>query len=524
MGPGRDLVARLPAGVRRRRAGGGPGPARRPPARAPRRVARLRRRARARPGWRSARCSPPRRTATTPSTTSASTRGSATRRTSTRWSRPATSAACGCCSTGCSTTSGGATPRSGRCWSRGRARPPPPGSGSAGRPATGRPGSSRSYDDFEGHRALVALDHDEPAVADHVVEVMTHWLDRGADGWRLDAAYAVPTSFWAQVSPTGCAQRHPDAYLVGEVIHGDYAGVRRRRAPGRRHPVRAVEGDLELAQRRQLLRARRGARPARRSSSTPSCRTRSSATTTSPGSPAGSPTSATSRTPWSSCSRPAGRPPVYAGDEHAFRGVKEDRAGGDDAVRPPFPASPGGALAARAAHLRAAPGAHRPAPPAPLAAHRADDDAAPGQRAAGLRGRGRRAAAGGGAVGGGAAGRGARPWRGAGAGRRGGRGRRPGAPAGPRLGGPGGLSRAGQASARRDRARPRRAVLRDQPVADVGRARAPLRPPRQPLLAGDPPGGLHPAAVHARRGRRAADATGSASPTSSRGRPARPRS
>ena len=30
-----------------------------------------------------------------------------------------------------------------------------------------------------------------------------------------------------------------------------------------------------------------------------------------------------------------------ASDEHAFRGVKEDRAGGDDAVRPAFPAEPG---------------------------------------------------------------------------------------------------------------------------------------------------------------------------------------
>ncbi len=30
---------------------------------------------------------------------------------------------------------------------------------------------------------------------------MTHWLRRGADGWRLDAAYAVPDRFWAQVLP-----------------------------------------------------------------------------------------------------------------------------------------------------------------------------------------------------------------------------------------------------------------------------------------------------------------------------------
>ena len=35
-----------------------------------------------------------------------------------------------------------------------------------------------------------------------------------------------------------------------------------------------------------------------------------------------------------------GTPSVYAGDEQAFTGVKEDRAGGDDAVRPPFPDGP----------------------------------------------------------------------------------------------------------------------------------------------------------------------------------------
>jgi cyclomaltodextrinase len=34
----------------------------------------------------------------------------------------------------------------------------------------------------------------------------------------------------------------------------------------------------------------------------------------------------------------AGTPSVYYGDEQAFRGVKEHRAGGDDAVRPAFPA------------------------------------------------------------------------------------------------------------------------------------------------------------------------------------------
>jgi cyclomaltodextrinase / maltogenic alpha-amylase / neopullulanase len=38
----------------------------------------------------------------------------------------------------------------------------------------------------------------------------------------------------------------------------------------------------------------------------------------------------------------AGTPSIYAGDEQAFRGIKEHRAGGDDAIRPAFPAAPDG--------------------------------------------------------------------------------------------------------------------------------------------------------------------------------------
>ena len=33
-------------------------------------------------------------------------------------------------------------------------------------------------------------------------------------------------------------------------------------------------------------------------------------------------------------------PSIYYGDEQAFRGVKQDREGGDDAIRPAFPADP----------------------------------------------------------------------------------------------------------------------------------------------------------------------------------------
>ena len=85
----------------------------------------------------------------------------------------------------------------------------------------GRPGH---FHTFEGHGGLLTLNHDNPKVADYTADVMAHWLRRGADGWRLDAAYAVPQHFWATVLPR-VRQLAPDAWFVGELIHGDYAAV-----------------------------------------------------------------------------------------------------------------------------------------------------------------------------------------------------------------------------------------------------------------------------------------------------------
>lgn len=77
---------------------------------------------------------------------------------------------------------------------------------------------------WEGHDDLVELDHANPAVADLVVSVMLHWLERGASGWRLDVAYAVPPQFWAPVIDR-VRQQYDQAIFLGEVIHGDYAAI-----------------------------------------------------------------------------------------------------------------------------------------------------------------------------------------------------------------------------------------------------------------------------------------------------------
>ena len=76
---------------------------------------------------------------------------------------------------------------------------------------------------FEGHGALVELNHDNPEVRDYVTGVMAHWTSRGVDAWRLDATHTVDPSFWAGVLPIP-RTRHPDIWAFGETIHGDYAG------------------------------------------------------------------------------------------------------------------------------------------------------------------------------------------------------------------------------------------------------------------------------------------------------------
>jgi cyclomaltodextrinase len=200
------------------------------------------------------------------------------------------------------------------------------------------PGNEPEYEDFEGHHHLVALNHEETEVAHFVTDVMKHWLGRGADGWRLDAAYAVPPSFWKPVLAE-VRREHPEAYFLGEYIHGDYAAEVRAStldSVTQYELWKAIWSSLNDGNFYELAAALErhngfldtfvpltfvGNHDVTRIASkleNPDLLPLALTVLLTVG----------------------GTPSIYYGDEQAFRGVKEDRAGGDDAVRPAFPAGP----------------------------------------------------------------------------------------------------------------------------------------------------------------------------------------
>ena len=71
-----------------------------------------------------------------------------------------------------------------------------------------------NYESFFSVWAMPRLNHENPEVVDFVGEVMGYWLDRGADGWRLDVAHGVPPELWREVR----SALPEDAYLMGEVM------------------------------------------------------------------------------------------------------------------------------------------------------------------------------------------------------------------------------------------------------------------------------------------------------------------
>lgn len=191
---------------------------------------------------------------------------------------------------------------------------------------------------FEGHGELITLNHANPEVVSYTADVMAHWLRRGADGWRLDAAYAVPDRFWAQVLPS-VRREFPDAWFVGEVIHGDYTatvGAATFDSVTQYELWKAIWSSLNDGNFHELDWALK--------------RHNDFLGTFVPLTFVGNHDVTRIASQLQNAAHlehalvllltVGGTPSIYAGDESAYRGVKEERRGGDDAVRPEFTTAP----------------------------------------------------------------------------------------------------------------------------------------------------------------------------------------
>ncbi len=190
---------------------------------------------------------------------------------------------------------------------------------------------------FEGSDDLVRLNHSDPGVIQLVTDIMLHWLARGIDGWRLDAAYAVPAGFWAQVL-ADVRRQYPDALFVGEVIHAHLDEVKAStvdsitayelwKAIWSAISTRNLfELDWTLGRHHDLLDV---VRPLTFISNHDVTRIASQV------SEAGAALALVV------LATMGGMPAIYYGDEGGMPGVKYDRPGGDDEIRPELPADPG---------------------------------------------------------------------------------------------------------------------------------------------------------------------------------------
>lgn len=195
-----------------------------------------------------------------------------------------------------------------------------------------------SYDTFEGHGDLVKLNHSNPRVLDWAVDVARHWMDRGVDAFRLDAAYAIPSQFLASFADRIAAVRS-DVVLLGEVIHGDYVSIAEAS-----HLATLTQYELwkaiwsSLNDRNFYELAHSLDRHVTFCQSFPPWNFVGNHDTTRIASKLNDPRDVAHAL--AVLLTIPGIPAIYAGDEQGAKGVKYDRPGGDAEIRKPLPCRP----------------------------------------------------------------------------------------------------------------------------------------------------------------------------------------
>ena len=83
------------------------------------------------------------------------------------------------------------------------------------------PGEAYNYQGWWNHKSLPKLNTKNPQVRAYIMRVAKYWIERGADGWRLDVPNEInDDEFWAEFRHV-VKSVNRDAYLVGEIWHID---------------------------------------------------------------------------------------------------------------------------------------------------------------------------------------------------------------------------------------------------------------------------------------------------------------
>jgi glycosidase len=83
------------------------------------------------------------------------------------------------------------------------------------------PGKAETYHAWWDFKSLPKFNTSQPEVRRYLLAVARHWIEQGADGWRLDVPNEIDDdSFWAEFRAE-VKEVNPDAYLVGEIWEAD---------------------------------------------------------------------------------------------------------------------------------------------------------------------------------------------------------------------------------------------------------------------------------------------------------------
>ena len=81
------------------------------------------------------------------------------------------------------------------------------------------------YEGWEGHYNLVKLNLNNPELKKHLFSTIEMWMNEfKIDGIRFDVAYCMDENFFREVNAF-CKPKKEDFWLMGEMVHGDYAKI-----------------------------------------------------------------------------------------------------------------------------------------------------------------------------------------------------------------------------------------------------------------------------------------------------------